>query len=115
MVEKLLDPLDEYLLELPAQQRILQRGREEGREEGRLIGLREAIREAIAVHFNPPAQEYRQISRQLERVTTEEALQQLHIAAIQAEDVAAFTARLAEGLAGKEGADDVGGGGASNK
>jgi predicted transposase YdaD len=44
MVEKLLDPLDEYLFELPLQQRVYQRGltegRQEGRQEGEQVGLK---------------------------------------------------------------------------
>jgi flagellar biosynthesis/type III secretory pathway protein FliH len=38
MVEKLLDPLDEYLLELPFQQRFYQRGLAEGEQKGRREG-----------------------------------------------------------------------------
>ncbi len=107
MAERLLDPLDEYLLKLPAQQRILRMGREEGREEGReqgreegvLEGLREAIEEIIVQRFDPSAREYRQVSRRLKDLASEELLQRVLIAAVQAEDMAAFTSRLADELA----------------
>lgn len=102
MVEELLDPLDEYLLELPAQQRILRKGREEGRMEGReegiLEGLREAIEEVIVERFDPSVREYRQVSRQLEDLTSEQALQRVLIASIQAEDMVVFSSRLADEL-----------------
>ncbi len=112
MVEKILDPLDEYLMEFPYQKRIRQQAREEGREEGRkkgietgieegiekgiLTGLREAILEAVALRFNPAALEYRRVNRQLEDLTKRESLQRLHAAAIQAEDMATFVSRLDE-------------------
>jgi hypothetical protein len=55
-------------------------------------------RAAYTLHFNPPALEYRQVSQQLAGVTDHERLKQLHAAAIQAEDMAAFTTQLAEAL-----------------
>ena len=102
VVEKMLSPLDEYLLELPYQQRVLQMGREEGlakgREEGVLAGLRELILETIALRFNPPAQEYRQVGQQLEDIARRETLHRLFVTAIQAEDMAAFASHLEEEL-----------------
>jgi predicted transposase YdaD len=106
MVEKMLDATDEFLLDLPYLKRIRQQSKEEGlaeglaegKEEGIVEGLREAILEAITLHFNPPALEYRQVSQQLAGVTDHERLKQLHTAAIQAEDMAVFTAQLAEAL-----------------
>jgi flagellar biosynthesis/type III secretory pathway protein FliH len=145
VIEKVLDPLDQYLLELPAQQRILrmgreeglsegiikgreeglakglakgreegrqeglakgreegrQEGREEGQEEGKLMGLRNAIQSIVVERFNPPARDYLQVSRQLEGLTSGEALQRLLIAGVEAEDMATFTAHLMEELAGE--------------
>ncbi len=102
MAEEMLSSLDEYMLQLPYQQRILQQGREEGlakgKEEGILAGLREAILEAIILRFNPPASEYLQVSRQLEMLTDREALQRLLAAAIQSEDMATFVAHLTKEL-----------------
>ena len=116
MAEKMLSSLDEYMLQLPYQQRILQLGREEGlakgkeaglveglakgKEEGILAGLREAVLEAIVLRFNPPASDYLQVSRPLESLTNREALQNLLMAAIQSEDMPAFVARLAKELPG---------------
>lgn len=102
MAEEMLSSLDEYMLQLPYQQRILQQGREEGlakgKEEGILAGLREAILEAIILRFNPPASEYLQVSRQLEMLTDREALQRLLAAAIQSENMATFVAHLTKEL-----------------
>ena len=72
------------------------KGKEEGLEVGLVTGLREAILEAIALRFNPSALDYRQISQQLEVIPGRKRLQQLHAAAIQAEDLAAFVACLQE-------------------
>jgi len=111
MVEKMLEAEDE-LLDTPYLRRIREQGRTEGltegkelgltegiakgKEEGLVAGLREAILEAIALRFNPLAVEYRQISQQLEAIPGRKRLQQLHAAAIQAEDLAAFVAYLQE-------------------
>ena len=119
MVEKMLEAEDE-LLDTPYLRRIREQGRTEGltegkelglaegkelglvegiakgKEEGLEAGLREAILEAIALRFNPSAMEYRQISQQLEAIPGRKRLQQLHAAAIQSEDLAAFVACLQE-------------------
>ena len=108
MVEKMLDASEELLLDTPYLRRIREQGREEGwvegvakgKEEGlvegKIQGLREAILEAITLRFNPLAAEYRQISQQLEAITSRQVLQQLHAAAIQSEEMATFVARLRE-------------------
>ena len=77
----------------------LAEGLVEGREVGLVEGLREAVLEAITVRFDPAASEYRRVSRQLTDLTSREQLQRLLAAAIQAEDMAAFVAQLAEELA----------------
>jgi hypothetical protein len=56
----------------------------------------EAILEAIALRFNPPAIDYRQVSAKLADLTDRKALQQVLATAIQAEDMAAFAAQLTE-------------------
>lgn len=102
MAEKILDPLDEFLLELPYQKRIRQQGMAqglaEGEQKGVLVGLRKALLKTIALRFNPAILEYERISQQLERVSSEAVLERLHTVAIQAEEIAIFTARLAEEL-----------------
>ena len=108
MVEQMLDAAEESLLDTPYLRRIRQQGREEGwlagkeegLEAGLATGLREAILEAIALRFNPSVQEYRQINQDLENILSRKVLQQLHAAAIQAEEMADFMATLSQELAG---------------
>ena len=75
------------------------RGKAEGLEVGVLTGLREAILEAIALRFNPLAQEYRQVNRDLEDINDRKVLQRLLTAAIQAETMTDFRATLTQELA----------------
>ena len=108
MVESLLDPSEEVLLDTPYLRRIRQQGRAEGLIEGKaeglaegkeiglVEGLREAILEVITLRFNPLASDYRRISHQLEQITHREVLHQLHTAAIQAGDLTTFMAHLTE-------------------
>lgn len=138
MIEKMIDDVEDPLLDTPYLRRIRQQGREEGwvegitkgreeglteglargkeagltegretglmeglargKEAGVIEGLREAILEAITVRFDPPASEYRQVSQQLANLIQREQLQRLHVAAIQAENMPDFIARLAEEL-----------------
>lgn len=130
MIEKMIDDVEDPLLDTPYLRRIRQQGREEGwqegitkgkeeglveglakgkeeglveglargKEAGVIEGLREAILEAITFRFDPPASEYRQVSQQLANLIQREQLQRLHVAAIQAENMPDFIARLAEEL-----------------
>jgi hypothetical protein len=61
-----------------------------------LAGLRKAILEIIVLRIDPPVSGYRRVSHQLEQLTDHESLHQALAAAVQAEDMAAFTTRLAE-------------------
>jgi flagellar biosynthesis/type III secretory pathway protein FliH len=111
MVEKLIEVEDE-LLDTPYLRRIREQAREEGlvegkeegltegllkgKEEGLVTGLRQAILETITLRFDPVASIYRQASHRLDQLMDREQLQQALAAAVQAEDMAAFTARLDE-------------------
>ncbi|MDY7080552.1 MAG: hypothetical protein SXV54_27035 [Chloroflexota bacterium] len=104
MVEKMLDPTEEALLDTPYLRRLREQGKEiglvEGKEIGKEIGLleglREAILEAVILHFDPSAMEYRRVNRQLTQLTDPERLRQIHAAAIQAQDMTEFDERLSD-------------------
>ncbi len=102
MVEKMLEPAEELLLDTPYLRRIREQGKEvgllEGKEVGLIEGLREAILEALTVRFDPVASEYRGVSQQLVDLTDREKLHLLLTTAIQVEDMATFTSRLSEEL-----------------
>jgi predicted transposase YdaD len=78
----------------------LSEGKQIGLSEGKQIGLSEGLQEAIldtiAFRYDPPTHIYRYISQRLAGITDRQKLRDIQAAAIQAEDMAAFTARLDE-------------------
>jgi predicted transposase YdaD len=111
IMEQILDPLDEYLMELPYQKRIRERALAEGLAEGKALGLaegliettqclsqtlRETVLEVIRLRFNPAALQYHPLIQRLATITDQEALRRLHTAAIIAPDLAAFTTALTQ-------------------
>jgi predicted transposase/invertase (TIGR01784 family) len=96
MVEKLLDPLDEYLFELPLQQRFYQRGRQEGEQTGRQEGVRQTtlknLRQILTIRFEAPPPDF---ERRLEPLDLP-ALEQLITAALTLPTWAEFEQRVVE-------------------
>ncbi|HRJ43181.1 MAG: hypothetical protein KJZ86_15685 [Caldilineaceae bacterium] len=114
MIEQMIDPTDEYFMDLPYMRRMRQKAREEalaegvaegasrgrvegillGQQEGILEGLRAAVLNVLVLRFNPPSRTYLQCQRQLQAYTEQESLQQLLAAAVQSEDMDAFVLQL---------------------
>ena len=84
------------LRESPWYQEILQEGLEQGRVEGTLRGRREAILHLLRVRFYLSEEPETELAERLEQVTVPAELQQLVIAAAQAEQLADFIERLDE-------------------
>lgn len=98
MIEQIIDPTDEYFMDLPYMRRIRQKARTEGvqvgQQEGVLEGLRAAVLNVLVLRFNPPAKTYLQCQRQLQEYTDQERLQRLLAAAVQSEDMDAFLQQM---------------------
>jgi len=101
MIEQLIDR-EEFVLDTPYLRRIREEGRSEGRTEGlaegRTKGARAArqedILDIITLRLNPPIITYRELKKVITAIEDDTVLEQLFVAAVQAESLADFQTKI---------------------